>query len=179
MNASLLFSPLIALLLCACGDEKIQTRQVPQASGVAQKKEMGGGNFSVELPTGWSERPASGIRVASYAIDGSSLDLYWVVLSNGNVPANVNRWRGQLGLSPRSADAIRREVHLFDLSGREACWLTLENPDSGAGFFGAIVDCEPEYWYFVARGPMDEIQAHQSELLTFIHSFRCKTDPAD
>lgn|GEM_PF-6435799 len=91
------------------------------------------------LPEGWKQQPASGLRFATIEIppDGAPpLDLSVSVLPGAEndfdsyVLANLNRWRGQLGLSPlpplRLQDAIEElkgeglTATLVDISGKKS-----------------------------------------------------------
>lgn len=55
-----------------------------------------------KLPNGWTEQRTGGIRYATLKPAAGNVDVSIVVLSGsaGGELANVNRWRGQLGLAP-------------------------------------------------------------------------------
>jgi len=87
------------------------------------------------VPAGWEEKPASGMRVASYAVkrpDGRSADISVVAMGGaaGGELENVNRWRNQIGLEPvTEADlasqrsivpAGNRQVVMYELDGKKA-----------------------------------------------------------
>lgn len=87
------------------------------------------------VPAGWEEKPASGMRVASYAVkrpDGRSVDISVVAMGGGagGELENVNRWRDQIGLEPATeADlaglrsiipAGNRQVVMYELDGKKA-----------------------------------------------------------
>lgn len=87
------------------------------------------------VPAGWEEKPASGMRVASYAVkrpDGRSADISVVAMGGGagGELENVNRWRNQIGLDPvTEADlaglrsiipAGNRQVVMYELDGKKA-----------------------------------------------------------
>jgi hypothetical protein len=87
------------------------------------------------VPAGWEEKPASGMRVASYAVkrpDGRSADISVVAMGGGTGGEleNVNRWRDQIGLEPATeADlagmrslipAGNRQVVVYELDGKKA-----------------------------------------------------------
>ena len=60
------------------------------------------------VPAGWEEKPASGMRVASYGVkspDGRSADISVVAMGGGagGELENVNRWRDQIGLEPATS----------------------------------------------------------------------------
>jgi hypothetical protein len=87
------------------------------------------------VPAGWEEKPASGMRVASYGVkrpDGRSADISVVAMGGGagGELENVNRWRDQIGLEPATeADlaglrslipAGNRQVVVYELDGKKA-----------------------------------------------------------
>jgi hypothetical protein len=66
-----------------------------------------------ELPEGWSAGPQRPMRFATlrFGAERSSLELVVSQLSAGqDLLANVNRWRGQLGLSPTTQDKLPDEL---------------------------------------------------------------------
>ncbi|TWT76015.1 hypothetical protein Pla123a_28010 [Posidoniimonas polymericola] len=86
-----------------------------------------------ETPAGWTERPASQMRLATLVIPTSGQPVELSVIGLGladdwdaSVLDNVNRWRGQLGLEPIAAgdaeqlESIKlgdRRAVIVDLSG--------------------------------------------------------------
>lgn len=87
------------------------------------------------VPAGWEEKPASGMRVASYGVkrpDCRSVDISVVAMGGGagGELENVNRWRDQIGLEPATeADLAglrsiipsgNRQVVMYELDGKKA-----------------------------------------------------------
>src|SRR4029077_16036488 len=78
-----------------------------------------------QLPEGWRQKPGSGMRYATIEVDAPAapLDLSVTVLppsesdSDAYTLANVNRWRGQLGLPPLAASQLPDNVEQLDLGG--------------------------------------------------------------
>ncbi len=72
-------------------------------------KPTGAEGLSWTLPKGWTQTLSGGIRYATLKpAGGGALDASVVVLPGeaGGEVANVNRWRGQLGLAPLDAAAL-------------------------------------------------------------------------
>jgi hypothetical protein len=69
-----------------------------------------------DAPESWTSEPNSEMRYATFRVGKSGLELTVVKLPGeaGSLPANVNRWRGQLGLPSIGEDELapltRREV---------------------------------------------------------------------
>ena len=61
------------------------------------------------LPDGWKEKALTQLRVASFEVseNGKTADVSVIPLGGmaGGDPANVNRWRGQVGQPPLDEDA--------------------------------------------------------------------------
>jgi len=124
--------------------------------------EIDGGKPAWKTPDGWVEEPGSGMRKATFKIQGDDRTLECSVIQlpdpNGNpaspdyVLANVNRWRGQLGREPLSAADLQREleedqeIHTLNIAGDQVrvTWVNIEGhkgsgqqtPMSGAPFAG-------------------------------------------
>ena len=87
-----------------------------QASSAGQSHDKG---LTWKLPKGWMEQPASAMRVGSFlatASNGQKVDISIVPLSGdagGNL-ANINRWRGQIGLGPfeeKDLSTVLKTIH--------------------------------------------------------------------
>src|SRR5688500_16517882 len=106
-----LLSALAFCAVCACREEEITAYRIPKgtdAPAVPAQREV-----SWTVPEGWTEQPASGMRLGSFAVpgrEGPAADMSVVALSGpaGGDLANINRWRGQIGLAPLSAGELTR-----------------------------------------------------------------------
>ncbi len=72
------------------------------------------GKASWKLPEGWKQNPGGGMRFATLEIpsDAGPLELAVFRLNNGpdevaHAAANINRWRGQLGLPGITTDDVK------------------------------------------------------------------------
>jgi hypothetical protein len=154
----------LAWMMAGCGKDEVRVYQAPQeapavaaadaqagrpqdasvspASGSASSRSATAEAGASErpavpwtVPAGWEEKPASGMRVASYGVkrpDGRSADISVVAMGGGagGELENVNRWRDQIGLEPATeADlaglrslipAGNRQVVVYELDGKKA-----------------------------------------------------------
>jgi hypothetical protein len=150
---------LLMVFLVSCGEEEVKTVRRPKVAGVV---------LDAELPAGWREVEPSGMRKAVWSIEGTEIDFYLIVLAMGDVSSNVNRWRGQVGLAPESPEQIASSVERFEVQGRLMSYVKLYNPENGMGIIAAIWDRAPEYWYYTAKGSVDELRAHEGEIRAFL-----------
>ena len=195
MKQMIIVSALL-MLLTSCGREEAATYEVPketppvnphdsmqmmgsqsenelvQAAHATMSAQMPDAGFTAALPDGWTEKGGSGMRIASYAIEGSSIDFYLISLTMGDVPSNVNRWRGQVDLEPASAGDIAAALESFEMDGNPVSYIEIYNEQGGKGIIAAIVDLAPKYWYFTAKGPDDELKAHAGDIRSFIESIK-------
>jgi len=164
---------LLSAMLVGCGQEKVRTYQTPKESpAVPVAVQPSGNGFAATLPEGWTEKPGSGMRMLSYAIAGSDIDFYLISLQMGDVPSNVNRWRGQVGLASLSPEAVAKQVESFRVGGHEAKYIEIYNEKNGKGIVAAIVERTPEYWYFTAKGSLGELKGHSTEIRAFLESVK-------
>jgi hypothetical protein len=182
------------LVLAGCSQEQSATYEVPKAEQpAAPVPSMGGtdadnqaiieahtammerveqSGYEADLPEGWTEKGASGMRMASYSIEGTSIDFYLTSLTMGDVPSNVNRWRGQIGLEPTTPEAIAEDLVGFEVDGHTVGYIEIYNEESGRGIIAAIVDLSPNYWYFTAKGTVEELKANAGDIRAFIESIK-------
>ncbi|HEY5652960.1 MAG TPA: hypothetical protein VIR63_01150 [Pontiella sp.] len=179
----------INLLICAlfilvgCSQEQPLTYRVPKELSYSPDGDEEAGSppvqrsapvptrFEATLPEGWTEQAGSGgMRMVSYSIEGSSIDFYLISLAMGDVQSNVNRWRGQVGLSAASSEEINADVDEFEVDGNSTKYIEIYNEDSGKGIIAAIIDLSPKYWYFTAKGSTSELRSHASDIRGFLES---------
>ena len=168
---------IIGFLLVGCGEERIKTSAVPKEIRVepAPVKMLSAPlqlGFEADLPVGWQTRPGQGMRVVSYAIEGTQIDFYIIKLGMGDVTSNVNRWRGQVDLPEASAEAIAQSIKPLMAGNTPVQYIELYNEDKNRGILAAIADRAPSYWYFTAKGTADELKAHAPDIQRFINSIR-------
>jgi hypothetical protein len=174
---------LLSVLLCGCGGEKVQTYRAPKEPAPAAMNpppaaeapaKPAARGFDAQLPEGWTEKPGSGMRMVSYAIDGTAIDFYLISLTMGDVPSNVNRWRKQVGLEAVSAEEIDQAVEVMEVDGHELKYIEIYNTEEDRGIIAAIIDFAPTYWYFTAKGTVDELTAHAGGIRAFLKSLEFK-----
>ncbi len=190
------FLLLSLLFIAACGKEETTTYQVPkEPTAPVPASPMGSATdnaavqaahaamtahapaspgYTSEIPEGWTENAGSGMRKMSYTIEGTSIDFYLISLSVGDVPSNVNRWRGQVSLAPASPEEIAKDISSFQVSEHDVTYIEIYNVEGGKGIIAAIVDLSPQYWYFTAKGNVDELKAHAGDIRTFLESINMK-----
>ncbi|NWK54889.1 hypothetical protein HW115_04665 [Verrucomicrobiaceae bacterium N1E253] len=106
MKVSILVSTLALCALSSCqkkGEvnhyQVEKTKAAPHAA--VEVTQTAQAPYTWTLPAGWSAKPASGMRLATIVIpaNGSTLEAS-VTEFGGDLAGNINRWRGQLGMTP-------------------------------------------------------------------------------
>lgn len=126
-------------------------------------------------PAGWQELPASGMRAASFAIveGGLKADVSVIPLAggSGSVLDNVNRWRGQIGLPPVTADALAKEMQQLTVAGGPAYYVDL--PGAGSPpqrILAVIVRRGDQTWFVKMLGAAELVQRQKAAFEAFVRS---------
>jgi len=154
--------PILAvLLMAACGDESVTRARVPkteEAPSVAaphdQSAQAPGLRWT--LPSGWKETPGAGMRLATWTPPGG-LKTEGTVVSlpgdSGGDLANVNRWRGQIGLPPTDeASMAAARTTLSTKAGRVAVYDFTGGGAVRTRLIAAIVRTGDTVWFFKLTG---------------------------
>ena len=92
----------------------------------------------------------------------------------GGLLANVNRWRGQVGLANISQSDLSNEVTSVDVPGGKAMLVdvTGSNPKNGqkARLIGAIVPREGRTWFFKLMGDEQVAEKQKSTFVKFVQT---------
>ncbi|MFO1459128.1 MAG: hypothetical protein U1G08_06930 [Verrucomicrobiota bacterium] len=132
------------------------------------------------VPAGWKSVPASTMRLASFVVEGAngqSGDLSVVALgpSAGGLLANVNRWRGQMALSPLDDAGLSRESSkLSTPAGDEAVIVDLAGEGASAGkrMLAAVVSRPDRTWFYKLTGDAPLVAAQKEAFLGFVKSVK-------
>src|SRR5262252_7695326 len=152
MPKMMLNSALLLLLAWStgCGQSDIKVYRVAKADASPAPPSL-----KWTLPAGWEEVSPGEMRVASFRIkgpEGKQADVSIVPLPGtaGGVSANVNRWRGQLGLSPLTEEDLSRTAQPVEIAGMPAKLYEQAGKISASGdparILGAIQDRAGTAW---------------------------------
>ncbi|MBN1586704.1 MAG: hypothetical protein JW937_04665 [Candidatus Omnitrophica bacterium] len=135
-----------------------------------------------ETPDRWQELPASGMRLASFRIagtGGAEADVSVIVLAGeaGGLLANVNRWRGQIGLDPVDESGLRDQIQAFEFRGHSATLVEVVSEAAPAvdrqkqAIFVAIVPHQGQQYFFKLSGEAELVLSEKESLKAFLQSF--------
>ena len=128
-----------------------------------------------KLPEGWLAIAPSGIRKASYRVDLPGNDpLECSVISfpgsAGGLEANVNRWRGEVGLQPLGTAELRASVVSSTIDNHDAFIVDIIGPSQST--LGAILPLLNETWFFKISGPCQPVSTQKQNFTSFLGNIR-------
>lgn len=133
------------------------------------------GGLTWTAPSAWTAKPRGSMRKGSYAVKGDAgeADLSITAFPGavGGLEANLNRWRGQVGLAPLAegeAAAATTRLTVGELG------FTIVDLVSNAAaprrILGAMAPRDGAMWFFKLSGPDSVVAAHRAEFLDFLRS---------
>lgn len=182
---------LLALLFASgCGQEDVSVYRVPKEKlPPSAEARMPDGradpdSANVEpglkwlLPAGWKEVPPGEMRVASFKVvgkDGKQADVSVVPLpgSAGGDLSNVNRWRGQVGQPPVSAEELKKLAQPVEMAGQPAELYDQGGEDSSGEptrILAAIQRRDGTTWFFKMTGDNQLVAESKPAFVQFLKS---------
>lgn len=167
-------SILAALELAACQEETITRTRVPKteapSSDVASPRRPRG--LAWTPPSGWKELPGSGMRLATIVPPGGLKTEATVVAlpgDSGGELANVNRWRGQIGLPATDAAGMSAARSSLDTkAGRATLYDFTGGGANRTRLIAAVVTTSGTTWFFKLMGEASATEAARAGFLGMI-----------
>jgi hypothetical protein len=135
-------------------------------------------------PSGWEELPAGEIRLASFKVKGpkeSFADVSIIPLPGfaGGDLENVNRWRGQVGLSPATAEELTGLAEKVTIAGEAAQLYNVAGQPPGSAekvrILAAIQHRENAVFFYKMTGPDSLVAGQKRTFVSFLKSIRFQT----
>ncbi|HZP60158.1 MAG TPA: hypothetical protein VFB27_07510 [Opitutaceae bacterium] len=181
-----------ALLIASCRDEKITSYRVPKEAALPPPAGLataapGAPAAHWKTPAGWQERAPDGVRKGSFLVggaNGASADMSVTVFPGdvGGDLANVNRWRGQLGLGPIDNAALAQTVQTVDAPAGKFSLVDLGGKDASGGgnkrLLGAWLKQADRTWFFKLVGDDALVAAQRDTFMAFLQSVAFDATPA-
>jgi len=147
----------------------------------AQKPAAAPGTPTWAVPAGWQQGPGgSSMRFATLLVAPEHPDVQLTVIPlppPQPLVENVQRWEGQVGLTPSAADKVKEIVKTVDLGSDEAQVVDLTGPGTTPGgpkvrMLAAIIDRGRQVWFFKLMGPDTVVGPQKEKFDAFIRSIR-------
>jgi hypothetical protein len=126
-----------------------------------------------ELPTGWTAAAPSSMRKGSWNVagPGGSQAEVAVTVFPGNVggtTANVNRWRGQLGLAPAADADIQAAAQSGKVGADAGQYFRFDSTDGKKAMVAMMVPKNDSTWFFKFMGDREAVNAQTAAFLKFL-----------
>jgi hypothetical protein len=114
----------------------------------------------------WKEtQPFAGIEIVAWKAGEAK---FAVSTASGELLANVNRWRMQVGLDRWSEEEMKKAQKTFNVSGRPAAYFDLDGGKQR--ILGVILTQGERTWFFKMTGPTDTVAKQQGAFEAFLKS---------
>ncbi|HTL73477.1 MAG TPA: hypothetical protein VL863_09255 [bacterium] len=189
---------LMVFALAGCGRDSVKVYKVetndttmtlpPAAGSGAMPSMMPGGvpvpdnsglpKLKYTLPDGWKEKALTQLRVASFEItaDGKQADVSVIPLGGmaGGDFANVNRWRGQVGLSTITEEEVQKLAEKIEAAGQPADLYDIAGTSPGSGdesrIIATILHRDDTAWFFKMTGDGALVEKNKAAFIAFLKS---------
>jgi len=126
-----------------------------------------------ELPAGWTAGPPNAMRKGSWIIagPGATKGEVAVTVFPGNVggtTANVNRWRGQIGLPPASDAEVAAAAQPGKVGADAGQLYRFDSADGQKAVVALMVPKAGSTWFFKFSGDRDAVNAQTAAFLKFL-----------
>ena len=180
INFAVLLLILAVLQTTACREEGITRSRVPKAETTPSRASAPAMGMPAErprglvwtLPSGWKEVPGNGMRLATFVPPGGLKTEATVVAlpgDSGGELANVNRWRGQIGLPPTDEAGMAASRTTFATKAGPAAVYDLTGPgEVRTRLIAAVVSTGGTTWFFKLMGDAPATESARAGFLTVI-----------
>jgi len=134
----------------------------------------------VALPAGWKQVPApAGFLLAKYDIDGSGdakaeVNVSELAGQGGGMMMNINRWRGQLGLSSLSEEDWSKQARTIDIGGHQGTVVDMSGTDAKTGqkarLIGIIAPQAGDTWFYKLMGDEQIVEQQKDAFTKFVQT---------
>ena len=148
------------------------------ASPMAAASAATGGRPQWTVPAGWRETPPTQMLLARFEAGDADVKAEITVSmfpgDVGGTVANVNRWRGQIGLAPWSEVEVTQGITTLEVEGGSAMVVELLNdqPGSGKRLVGVIWPRGTHTWFYKMVGDDAVVTREKAALIQFVQSVR-------
>lgn len=159
---------------CSCSQPSLTVYEAPKDVEEAPvPTQEAPGAIRWKAPAGWQERPAQGMRLATYLIPAKAgqaeLSIVRLAGEAGGDLANVNRWRGQLELPP--LESLKGHVQTIDSPAGEVRWVDFTAAQDKR-MLGAILTDGSASLFFKLTGTKKAVAESKPAFLSFLRSLR-------
>lgn len=136
----------------------------------ASEPSAGAGVPRWQVPAGWQAAPAGQFLVAKFNVGpNTSVNVSRSVGDGGGLAANVNRWRGQLGLPELPNAELMKMVQPARTSRGTGALVELEGED-GRRLVAVVVALPEQTWFYKLMGEAATVAGQRETFLRFVET---------
>jgi hypothetical protein len=147
-------------------------------AGVAPPAAAPAGKPQWSVPAGWQEQAPGPMVIARFALAHQDAKAEVTVSvfpgDTGGLLANVNRWRGQVGLAPVEAAELPKLTESLDAPAGKVTLVDMTGTDRKTGkparMIGGMLPRGGQTWFFKLLGDAPVAEREKAALLKFIQS---------
>jgi hypothetical protein len=133
-----------------------------------------GTDLTWTAPATWPAKALSAMRKGSYTVpgEGGEADLSVTAFpgATGGLEANLNRWRGQVGLEALPAADVAATTEKFTANGLD--FIVVDYAGGGKRLIGAVVPFGGNSWFFKLMGPDALVEGRKAAFVEFLHTVK-------
>lgn len=152
--------------------------RVGSSSGGAGREAPGEAPVEYQAPAHWQPSPPSAFSLVAFRVDEGKAKLEITVsTAGGSVLANVNRWRGQVGLPPWTEAELGAAVRKVDTLGTQGDYVELIGPPAAEGgqtILGVIAQAAGQTWFIKLRGDSALAAREKPHFESFVASLKMR-----
>ena len=157
----------------------INSGSIASSKVAASAPNSNSGKPTWQVPAGWHEVDAGEFLVAKFLVAGeagaqAAINVSMSAGDGGGLEANVNRWRGQLGLPSLSAAEVASSVQALDLPDGKAMLIEMNGTDArtrqASRLVGAIVPKGAQTWFYKLMGNQAVVDREKKAFTTFVET---------
>lgn len=141
---------------------------LPGMEAAAQKA----GEIRYTAPEAWEDLPASGIRKATLKVtaDTGSAEITILTFPGdvGGRLANINRWRGQVGLDEATPEDLPAYTEGYEISNHRGLYVRLIGEEQS--IIGALLPFHDNTWFVKMIGDTPTVLANEDAMKKFLDS---------
>lgn len=178
-----------ALVIAGCNRADVAVYNVPKEASQAPATpntpvtpglEAEGGPIEWTKPEAWQELAPTAFRKGNYVVEDGNGGKAEITVSSfpgnvGGILANVNRWRGQAGLSPIDNDQLQQSLTRLTVDGHQGSLVDIppETEEANATrILAAIFTHGEESWFFKMSGPQSIVNGERDRFVEMINGLR-------
>jgi hypothetical protein len=137
-------------------------------------------------PSNWQPLPTPPMLQAQFLVPGdgdakAEVNISMMGGGGGGTLANVNRWRGQLGLEPLDDAGLGQATTALDVAGGKAVSVDLSGTDKRSGqparMVGVIVPQGSQTWFYKLMGAESVVGKEKAGFIQFVQTARYPDAP--